>query len=282
MQSTTSMTGCLGLLAIVLFWASCERTTPNQQAGSVTPTPAQPPVEKQSPAVSEAKLTDPNIITWHHPRSNERQADRQQMVQVLKKQYGMTDLRVLQAMGNVPRHWFVPSGRQSSAYYDSPLPIGHGQTISQPFIVAYMTHLLDLTPDKKVLEIGTGSGYQAAVLSELTSQVFTIEIVEPLGRRAKAEFDKRGYKTIRTLIGDGYKGWPEHAPFDAVIVTCAPDHIPQPLIDQLKPGGCIVVPVGGSWLGQDLVKVTKNPDGTLEKKSMLPVRFVPLVRDRED
>jgi protein-L-isoaspartate(D-aspartate) O-methyltransferase len=194
----------------------------------------------------------------------------------------MHDPNVLQAMLDVPRHWFMPKSQQTAAYMDGPQPIGHGQTISQPFIVAYMTQLLELTPEKKVLEIGTGSGYQAAVLSELTPHVYTIEIVEPLGLRAKSEFDKRGYTTIKTMIGDGYKGWPEHAPFDAVIVTCAPDHTPQPLIDQLKPAGCIVIPVGSVWNVQDLMKVTKKTDGTLEKRSMMPVRFVPLVREKEE
>jgi protein-L-isoaspartate(D-aspartate) O-methyltransferase len=167
------------------------------------------------------------------------------------------------------------------AYEDGPQPIGHGQTISQPFIVAYMTQLLELTSESKVLEIGTGSGYQAAVLSELTPHVYTIEIVEPLGRRAIETFKQHGYNTIKTKIGDGYKGWLERAPFNAVIVTCAPDHIPQPLIDQLAPGGRIVIPVGHQWGVQDLLLVTKNPDGTLKKRSMLPVRFVPLTRDTD-
>jgi len=224
---------------------------------------------------------DPNAPAWVHPRSDERLNDRAALVGVLKRRYEMTDPNILRAMGDVPRHWFVPADQQDMAYIDSPLPIGYGQTISQPFIVAYMTQLLALTPESKVLEIGTGSGYQAAVLSELTPHVYTIEIVEPLGRRAMATFKQRGYNTIRAKIGDGYKGWPEHAPFDAVIVTCAPDHIPQPLIDQLAPGGRIVIPVGSQWGVQDLMLVTKNTDGKLKKKSMLPVRFVPLVREKE-
>lgn len=254
----------------LLILCGCERNEPVNGSNRT--------VAAQQDVTPIADPADPN---WPHPRSDERADARAQMVKILRRRYEMTDAKVLQAMADVPRHWFMPAGRQSAAYYDGPQPIGYGQTISQPFIVAFMTQLLNLTPDKKVLEIGTGSGYQAAVLTELTPHVFTIEIVEPLGKRAKAEFEKRGYTTIQTMIGDGYKGWSEHAPFDAIIVTCAPDHIPQPLIDQLKPGGCIVIPVGSAWYVQDLLKVTKNADGSLTKQSMMPVRFVPLVRDKE-
>jgi protein-L-isoaspartate(D-aspartate) O-methyltransferase len=185
-------------------------------------------------------------------------------------------------MLNVPRHWFVPKINQLAAYADTPLPIGHGQTISQPFIVAYMTGLLDLTPQMKVLEIGTGSGYQAAVLSEFTPNVYTIEILAPLAKRAREQLSQYGYNTIKTKLGDGYKGWPQYAPFDAIIVTCAPDHIPQPLIEQLKPNGKIVIPVGKEGYVQDLLLVTKKADGSLEKKSMMPVRFVPLLREKTE
>jgi protein-L-isoaspartate(D-aspartate) O-methyltransferase len=185
-------------------------------------------------------------------------------------------------MLNVPRHWFVPVGSRSMAYENTPLPIGHDQTISQPFIVAYMTGLLELSPEMKVLEIGTGSGYQAAVLSEFTPYVYTIEILEPLAERAIEQLSKRGYNTVKVRLGDGYKGWPEYAPFDAVIVTCAPDHIPQPLIDQLKPEGKIVIPLGRAGYVQDLMLVIKNPDGSLERKSMMPVRFVPLLREKTE
>ena len=227
------------------------------------------------------KPSDPNTVQWIHPRSDERADEREQLVSILKRRYEMTDPNILRAMADVPRHWFMPANVQRVAYEDGPQPIGQGQTISQPLIVAYMTQLLELTSESKVLEIGTGSGYQAAVLSELTPHVYTIEIVEPLGRRAIETFIQRGYNTIKTKIGDGYKGWPEHAPFDAVIVTCAPDHIPQPLIDQLAPGGRIVIPVGHQWGVQDLLLVTKKPDGTLKRQSMLHVRFVPLTRDTD-
>jgi protein-L-isoaspartate(D-aspartate) O-methyltransferase len=230
---------------------------------------------------AEANQIDPNKQTeWSHPRSNERLTDHQQMVQTIRGRYGFDNQQVLAAMLNVPRHWFVPASFQAMAYEDTPLPIGHGQTISQPFIVAYMTGLLDLTPQMKVLEIGTGSGYQAAVLSEFTPYVYTIEILEPLAKKAQEQLSNHGYNTIKVRIGDGYKGWPQYAPFDAIIVTCAPDHIPQPLIDQLKSGGKIVIPVGR--YAQDLLLVTKRADGSLEKKSMMPVRFVPLLRKKTE
>ena len=232
---------------------------------------------------TEPNRTDPNKQTdWNHPRSDERLTDRRRMVQTLRSRYGFDNQQVLAAMLNVPRHWFVPVGNQALAYEDTPLPIGHDQTISQPFIVAYMTSLLDLTPQMKVLEIGTGSGYQAAVLSEFTPYVYTIEILEPLAKRAQEELSNRGYNTIKVRLGDGYKGWPQYAPFDAIIVTCAPDHIPQPLLDQLKIGGKIVIPVGRADYVQDLLLVTKKADGSLEKKSTMPVRFVPLLRDKTE
>ncbi len=232
---------------------------------------------------SEPNQTDPNKRPrWNHPRSSERFSDRETMVKTLRIRYGFDNEPVLAAMSNVPRHWFVPLASQTMAYEDMPLPIGYDQTISQPFIVAYMTSLLGLTPQMKVLEIGTGSGYQAAVLSEFTPYVYTIEIIEPLAKKAQQQLSKYGYDTIKVKIGDGYKGWPRFAPFDAIIVTCAPDHIPQPLLDQLKIGGKIVIPVGRANYIQDLLLVTKKDDGSLEKKSMMPVRFVPLLRDKTE
>jgi protein-L-isoaspartate(D-aspartate) O-methyltransferase len=187
--------------------------------------------------------------------------------------------RVLGVMGRVPRHEFVPADVRGSAYADSPLPIGEGQTISAPYIVAIMTELADVGPQDVVLEIGTGSGYQAAVLAELASKVFTIEIVEPLGRRAADTLERLGHRNVETKIGDGYKGWREHAPFDAILVTAAPDSIPEPLIEQLAAGGKLVVPVGGSF-GQDLTVVEKGADGRITKREVLPVRFVPFTRER--
>lgn len=192
---------------------------------------------------------------------------------------GITNERVLKVMGSIPRHELVPASHRHHAYEDQPVPIGYGQTISQPYIVAFMTEQLNPTPTDRVLEIGTGSGYQAAVLAGLAAEVYTIEIVKQLAERAKADLKRLGYTNIHVRAGDGYKGWPEKAPFDAVIVTCAPDAIPQPLIDQLKEGGRMVIPVG-SGFNQDLYVLEKK-GGKVEKRAVLPVRFVPMTRERQ-
>jgi protein-L-isoaspartate(D-aspartate) O-methyltransferase len=194
---------------------------------------------------------------------------------------GVRDRLVLAAMRNVPRHWFVPAGQARNAYADRPLPIGYGQTISQPYIVALMTELLRVEPGQKVLEIGTGSGYQAAVLAELTDQVFTIEIVARLARRTIKLLEEKGYRTIRTRIGDGYRGWPEQAPFDAIIVTCAPESPPPPLVEQLAVGGRMCIPVGSQWGGQELIVLQKRSDGTLGRHTVERVRFVPMTGEAE-
>ena len=188
---------------------------------------------------------------------------------------------VLAAMRAVPRHAFVPEGIRSQAYIDSPLPIGHGQTISQPYIVALMTQLLNLKPASKVLEIGTGSGYQAAVLAHLTPQVYTVEIIEPLAERAQEVLREQGYTEVRSRRGDGYFGWKEEAPFDAIIVTCAAGHLPPPLWDQLKPGGRIVIPIGGPYEVQRLVVINKTVEGKRTSRTITAVRFVPLTRDAD-
>jgi protein-L-isoaspartate(D-aspartate) O-methyltransferase len=186
----------------------------------------------------------------------------------------ITNARVLAAMAKVPRHEFVPERGRPQAYEDHPLPIGHGQTISQPFIVAFMTEKLQPRPKDRVLEIGTGSGYQAAVLAELVAEVYTIEIIEDLARQAAADLKRLGYTNVHVRAGDGYKGWPEAAPFDAIIVTCAPERIPQPLTDQLKDGGHMIIPVGAGY-EQQLVLLSKR-GGKLEQQAILPVRFVPM------
>ena len=186
------------------------------------------------------------------------------------------DPRVMEAIATVPRHQFVPDDQRAHAYENRPLSIGHGQTISQPYIVAIMTDLLKLEPGDRVLEIGTGSGYQAAILAPLTETVFTIEIIEPLAKEAQARFRRLGYANIRSRIGDGYYGWEEHGPFDAIIVTAAADHVPPPLIRQLKPGGRMVIPVGGRFLTQQLVLVSKDANQHVTTRQILPVRFVPL------
>jgi len=186
------------------------------------------------------------------------------------------DPRVMAALAEVPRHQFVPDSQRRNAYRNRPLPIGHGQTISQPYIVAIMTDLLKLTPADRVLEVGTGSGYQAAVLAELVKRVYSLEIIEPLGKRAGDLLHKLGYDNIETRIGDGYYGWEAHAPFDAIIVTAAADHIPPPLIKQLKPGGRMMIPVGSRFMTQQLVVVEKDDDNNVTTRLILPVRFVPL------
>ncbi len=184
--------------------------------------------------------------------------------------------QTMAAMRKVPRHRFVLPGDERYAYDNRPLPIGHGQTISQPFIVALMTDLMNVKPADKVLEIGTGCGYQAAVLSELAREVYTIEIVEPLGREAAQRLKTLGYRNVVAKVGDGYQGWAEHAPFDAIMVTAAAREVPQPLIDQLKPGGRLVIPVGSQGGPQTLLLIEKQADGTTIRRNVLLVRFVPL------
>jgi protein-L-isoaspartate(D-aspartate) O-methyltransferase len=206
-------------------------------------------------------------------------AEREAMVRQQIEARGVRDARVLAALRRVPRHEFVPEALRGSAYEDRPLPIGEGQTISQPYIVAIMSALLQLDGSERVLEIGTGSGYQAAVLSELAREVYTIEIVEPLAQRAARDLARLGYTNVAVKAGDGYRGWPEFAPFDAVIVTAAPDHVPQPLVDQLAVGGRMVIPVG-SW-AQELLLITRDERGIHEER-MLGVRFVPMTGEARD
>jgi len=188
--------------------------------------------------------------------------------------------RVLAAMDKVPRHGFVPTDEVRAAYANRPLPIGHGQTISQPYIVALMTDLINPQPAAVVLEIGTGSGYQAAILAELVRTVCTIEIIEPLARRAQEVLRREGFSQVRTRIGDGYFGWEDCGPFDAILVTAAASQIPPPLVRQLKPGGRMVIPVGAPFLAQHLTVVDKGVDGTVTTRQVLPVRFVPLTGTR--
>jgi protein-L-isoaspartate(D-aspartate) O-methyltransferase len=193
---------------------------------------------------------------------------------------GSFDPRVKDAMARVPRHLFVPPVLQPHAYENRPLPIGHGQTISQPYIVALMTDLLKPGRQDRVLEIGTGSGYQAAVLAELVRSVYTIEIVEPLATEARARLARLGYRNVEVRAGDGYKGWEEHAPFDAIMVTAGADVVPPPLLRQLKPGGRMVIPVGTAGSIQSLTLIEKLADGSTRSREVIPVRFVPLTRER--
>jgi protein-L-isoaspartate(D-aspartate) O-methyltransferase len=188
--------------------------------------------------------------------------------------------RVMDALGKVPRHLFVPSEQVPYAYENRPLPIGHGQTISQPYIVALMSDLLEPKPSDIVLEIGTGSGYQAAVLAELVAKVYTIEIVEPVGKRAAGDLAALGYRNVVTRIGDGYNGWPDAAPFDGILVTAAAPYVPKPLVEQLRPGGRLVIPVGAQWQVQELQVIEKKVDGSTATRRTIPVRFVPLTRPK--
>ena len=217
--------------------------------------------------------------------SDSKQQARMEMVRVIEQDVRETSLelnkdeldpRVMKAILRVPRHEFVPAAEKHNAYENRPLPIGHGQTISQPYIVAIMTDMLNLEPDSKVLELGTGSGYQAAILGELSSNVYTIEIVEPLGIEAKKRLQRLGYDNVMTKVGDGYYGWEEHGPFDAIIVTAAASHIPPPLIKQLKPGGRMVIPVGSRFMMQQLLVVDKREDNKIISKQVMPVVFVPV------
>ncbi|MFO7898397.1 MAG: protein-L-isoaspartate(D-aspartate) O-methyltransferase [Planctomycetota bacterium] len=275
---------CL-LASGVMLTAGCDRWV---ESGDTTkkeskPPPTEPAGEPQEPA----KAT--RIEDWEPPEppaAKERAAERQKMVRSqiagpVDFRDPVTDKAVLDAMRTVPRHAFVPARQRPNAYQDSPLGIGYGQTISQPYIVACMTELLDLEPGDKVLEIGTGSGYQAAVLAQLTPNMYTIEIIEALADRAAGTLKAQGYKTVRTKHADGYHGWPEHAPYDAIIVTCAAGHIPPPLWKQLKPGGRLVAPIGGPYQAQRLILAEKTEDGRRRTRSVMAVRFVPLTRQSD-
>ena len=255
------------LLALLLALSLGCSKGPNGPSG---PSPATP--------TTAPGMTNAGTPAWPHPRTKDRQKERDAMVETIRA-YELDDKTVLEAIGTVPRHEFVPSEHSDLAYVDSPLPIGHGQTISQPYIVAEMTRHLNLSARSKVLEIGTGSGYQAAVLTEFTPTVFSIEIVKPLADRASETLKRLGYKTVKVKHADGYSGWPEEAPFDGIIVTCAAGQIPPPLLEQLKPGGRMVIPVGAPFSIQSLMLLTKDEKGAVRSRSLMPVRFVPLARE---
>ncbi len=221
----------------------------------------------------------PSILADEYTRERQQmvdeiEADVRATSQYLRKE--ALDPRVMKAMDQVLRHEFVPSDQQRLAYLNRPLPIGHGQTISQPYIVAIMTDLLEPAPNSKVLEIGTGSGYQAAVLAELVKEVYSIEIIRPLGEQAADRLSRLRYDNVKTAIGDGYYGWEARAPFDAIVVTAAASHIPPPLIKQLKVGGRMMIPVGSRFLTQQLLLITKEEGDKITTRQILPVRFVPL------
>jgi protein-L-isoaspartate(D-aspartate) O-methyltransferase len=227
-----------------------------------------PPVAPSQPASQAQPGEDAQLAAARH-----------RMVEEDLRGRDITDRRVLAVMGRIPRHRFVSEAEQRSAYADHPLPIGHGQTISQPYIVALMTQLARPDPDDRALDVGTGSGYQAAVLAELCKRVYSIEIVRPLAKQARQRLADLGYKNVTVRRGDGYRGWAEHAPFDLIIVAAAPDHVPQPLVDQLAPGGRLVIPVGRYF--QELVLIEKHEDGTIGRKTVANVAFVPMTGEAE-
>ncbi len=231
-------------------------------------------------ALALSALATPGLTAEDFKTKRDAMVERiRHLAQSMADETGRTSIggSVLAAMSEVPRHEFVPEGQQSHAYKNRPLPIGFRQTISQPLVVALMTDLLELEPGDKVLEIGTGSGYQAAVLAKLVRQVYSIEIVKELGERAAATLSRLGYSNVTTKVGDGYNGWAEFAPFDAIIVTAAAGHVPPALVEQLTPGGRMVIPVGD--VVQDLLVITKAQDGSTLTETNVPVRFVPLTRD---
>jgi len=227
-------------------------------------------------ACQDQKASAPKVTPTSRDSEDERRA---RMVETQIVARGVRDARVLAAMRQVPRHLFVEAKDRPQAYEDHPLPIAGHQTISQPYIVALMTELADLTPNEKVLEIGTGSGYQSAVLSRLAGEVYSGEIVPELARASAERLRQLGYKNVTVREGDGYRGWAEHAPFDAILVTAAPDRIPQPLLDQLAPGGRMVIPVGSFF--QELKVLSKDKNGKITEKDILPVRFVPMTGEIE-
>jgi protein-L-isoaspartate(D-aspartate) O-methyltransferase len=243
-----------GLAVLLAAAPGCSSVTENTQVAR----PGAPGVKVPSPVAA-------------------RQRQRDEMVRVIRG-YGLEDAAVLAAMAAVPRHEFVPPAYSFSAYGDTPLPIGHGQTISQPYIVAEMTRQLRLEPGAKVLEIGTGSGYQAAVLTHFTSEVYSIEIIKPLAEEAEKRLKRLGYGTVKVRCGDGFNGWPEAAPFDAIIGTCVAGAVPPPLIEQLKAGGRMVIPIGEESGLQSLMLIEKDSEGKVHRRPLMPVRFVPLLR----
>ena len=230
---------------------------------SPTPVPPTPPTPEKPPAAEPDRFTE----------------SRRAMVAKQLRGRDITDQRVLQVLERIPRHRFVASGLEDSAYTDRPLPIDRGQTISQPYIVALMTQLARPRPDARALDVGTGSGYQAAVLAELCREVYSIEIVDDLAKQATQRLKEMGYRNVHVKSGDGYRGWPEHAPFDLIIVAAAPDHVPPVLVEQLAPGGRLIIPVGKFY--QDLIVVEKQPDGQTRDWTVAPVSFVPMTGEAQ-
>jgi protein-L-isoaspartate(D-aspartate) O-methyltransferase len=264
---------CVALAGFCLAHCGQDPTGPGGAgAGTMPDDPASHSADSKP---IKSSTTKPGVA-WSAPKSTVRQADRDVMVAHLRDYYQLQDQQVLDAMAACARHDFMPVEIADKAYADSPQPIPNGQLISQPWIVALMTHELQLKPDSRVLEIGTGSAYQAAILSYITPHVYSIEIIKPLAESAGERLTKLGYDCVQTRLGDGFNGWPDAAPFDAIIVTCAAGQIPPPLIKQLKKGGRMMIPVGQPFQTQSLMRVVKDMEGNITTESILPVRFVPM------
>ncbi len=254
----------IGLFVVLILFLSACKAEPDP----APPTATVPQVEAPSA-----------VVTGDPEAEDSNETKREALVYTGVIAYGIKDDDVIDAMRTVPRHEFVPDEYQSQAYANHPLPIGYGQTISQPYIVALMTEAAEVDPDDVVLEVGTGSGYQAAVLAELADHVYTMEIIGALAERSAADLERLGYENVTTDQADGYFGWEEHAPFDAIIVTAAPDHIPQPLVQQLKIGGNLIIPVGPVGGAQTLWRVNRVSEDQVQTENLGAVRFVPLTRE---
>jgi protein-L-isoaspartate(D-aspartate) O-methyltransferase len=277
---------CVIAFSLAAIWyggEGCSQVAATSQPGAGATAPAGtgptaiPPTTGPALRLTSAPATGTAPVKWAPPRFAARQRERDAMVAVIRDTYGLDDQGVLSAMSAVPRHLFVPDNLSSRAHDDTPLPIGYGQTISQPYIVALMTEWAMVKPGDKVLEVGTGSGYQAAVLSEITDNVFSVEIRADLAREAAERLQSLGYSRVRVMSGDGYLGWPGEGPFDAILVTAAAPKVPPALAEQLKEGGRLVIPLGDPGGAQTLVRL-RRVQGELKEEDRLPVRFVPLVR----
>ncbi len=257
-------------LVLVAAWGSLNVWRPEAHQSDAAPQGAEAALPGVSPPVAgpAREQEDPRFALG-----------RSKMVESQLRARDITDARVLEVIGRVPRHRFVAKRYDGEAYADHPLPIGHGQTISQPYIVALMTQLAEPGPGDRALDIGTGSGYQAAILAELCKEVYSIEILQPLADEAGKRLADLGYKNVTVRCGDGYRGWPEHAPFDVIVVAASPSHVPQTLVDQLAPGGRLVLPVGG--YPQQLTVVEKQADGSTRRRVVAPVMFVPMTGEAE-
>ena len=262
--------GAVVITAVILHLSCVKKDLKTQVRGYV---------DKGAADIDKTEKTDPNLsLPVHtHAAFSQRLTERKNMVERQIHRRGIDDTSVLKALETVPRHAFVRRGDQRQAYNDHPLPIGYSQTISQPYIVGYMTEFLKLKPDFKVLEVGTGSGYQAAVCGEIAREVYTIEIVEPLAKSAKSRLKELGYPNVFVKAGDGYFGWGQKAPFDVIIITAAAGLVPPPLLEQLKAGGRMILPLGSPYGLQTLVLIEKDDKGNITSRQLLPVRFVPMV-----